>query len=81
MAKKSKKSRKQRAPRTTFERPVHREQKVEAAEPLARASQPKRGEQVDFKQEYRYVVKDLRLLGIIAAIMLVLLLVLSLLIT
>ncbi|MDH7488054.1 MAG: hypothetical protein QHH80_00920 [Anaerolineae bacterium] len=84
MAKKTKKSQRPRAqrrpvPQTTFDRPV----KAVAApvqKEAAAATTYKRGQMVDFKQEYHYVLKDLRRLGIIAAVMLVVLVVLSLLV-
>lgn len=83
MAKKTKKSQRTRAqrrpvPQATFDRPV---KAAAAPAPKEAAVAPgyKRGQAVDFKQEYRYVLKDLRRLGIIAAVMLVVLVALSLL--
>lgn len=76
--KKSKRSRaKARAPKATFDRPVAKA----APSQHAAAAAPKRGVQVDFREEYRYVLKDLRRLGILAAVMLVVLLALTTLIT
>jgi len=84
MAKKTRKlqqkgrTQKRRVPQTSFERPVKA-----AATPVQQeapaATTYKRGQTVDFKQEYRYVLKDLRRLGIIALVMLVVLVALSLL--
>lgn len=85
MAKKTKKSQRPRAqrrpvPQTTFDRPVKAAAAPAAApKETAAAAGYKRGQAVDFKQEYHYVLKDLRRLGIIAAVMLVVLVVLSLL--
>lgn len=85
MAKKTKKTQRPRAqrrpvPQATFDRPV---KTATAAAPAQReavvAAGYKRGQAVDFKQEYHYVLKDLRRLGIIAAVMLVVLVGLSLL--
>ncbi|GAB4505979.1 MAG: hypothetical protein Kow00123_01170 [Anaerolineales bacterium] len=83
MAKKTKKSQRPRAqrrpvPQTTFDRPV-KAAAAPAQKEAAAATAYKRGQTVDFKQEYHYVLKDLRRLGIIAAVMLVVLVVLSLL--
>lgn len=80
MAKKSKKSKrrtasKARAPKATFDRPVTK------AKPTTQAATPARSDKVDFREEYRYVLKDLRRLAILAAVMLAVLLVLSAVIT
>jgi len=76
---KSQRARAQRArvPQTSFDRPV----KAAAPAQNAAAAAPayKRGEAVNFKEDYHYVLKDLRRLGIIAVVMLVVLIVLSLL--
>ncbi len=80
MAKKSKKSKrakakkKGKAPRATFDRPAA---KVTSQRQAAVAAAPKRGEKVDFREEYRYVLKDLKRLGILAAVMLAVLLALA----
>jgi len=86
MAKKTKKSQRSRAqrrpvPQATFDRPVKAAAAAAPApkEALAAAGY-KRGQAVDFKNEYHYVLKDLRRLGIIAVVMLVVLVVLSLLV-
>ncbi len=78
MAKKSKKSRrsrasKARAPKATFDRPATR------AKPTTQAAvaAPTRGGEVDFREEYYYVLKDLKRLALLAAVMLVVLLALS----
>ena len=69
--KKSKRSKaRAKAPKATFDRPVTKA----ATSQQAVAAAPKRGAQVDFREEYRYVLKDLRQLGILAAVMLVVLL-------
>ncbi len=87
MAKKTKKAQRGRAqrrqvPQATFDRPV----KPAAAAAPAQKEAPaatgyKRGQAVDFKQEYHYVLKDLRRLGVIAVVMLVVLVGVSLLLT
>lgn len=85
MTKKLKKSPRSRAqrrpvPQATFDRPV---KAATAAAPtqkeVAAPTGYKRGQVVVFEEEYHYVLKDLRRLGIIAAVMLVVLVVLSLL--
>ena len=85
MAKKSKKAQRVRAararvPQATFDRPVKTAKPVQAAAQAATAPTGKRGEPVNFKEEYRYVIKDLRRLGIIAVVMLAVLVLLTLLI-
>lgn len=85
MAKKTKKAQRGRAqrrqvPQATFDRPV-KTAAAPAQKEAPAATGYKRGQAVDFKQEYHYVLKDLRRLGIIAAAMLVVLVGLSLLLT
>ena len=82
MAKRTKKSQRARAhrarvPQTSFDQPVKAAAPARQAAAVAPAY--KRGEAVNFKEEYRYVLKDLKRLGIIAVVMLVVLVVLSLL--
>jgi hypothetical protein len=81
MAKKTKKSqraRTQRArvPQESFDQPVRAAKPAQAS---VAAPTHKRGDPVNFKEEYRYVLKDLKRLGIIAVVMLVVLIVLALL--
>jgi hypothetical protein len=82
MAKKTKKSQRARAqrarvPQTSFDQPV--KAAAPARQAAATVSNYKRGEAVNFKEEYHYVLKDLKRLAIIALVMLVVLVVLSLL--
>ncbi|MBC7260142.1 MAG: hypothetical protein H5T65_12970 [Chloroflexi bacterium] len=86
MAKKVKKTQqkgrtqKRRVPQASFERPVKPAAVARPAQQEAPAATTyKRGQAVDFKQEYHYVLKDLRRLGVIAVVMLVVLVGLSLL--
>jgi hypothetical protein len=77
--KKSQRARTQRArvPQTSFDQPVRAAASAQKAAVAAPAY--KRGEAVNFKEEYRYVLKDLKRLAIIAVVMLVVLVALSLL--
>jgi len=85
MAKKGKKAQRARAararvPQATFDQPVRTAKPAQAAAQAMAAPTSKRGEPVNFKEEYHYVINDLRRLGIIAAVMLAVLVVLSLLV-
>ena len=55
-------------------------QRVQIARPARPLAAPAEAKDVDFKQEYHYVLEDLRRIAIIAAALLVLLVVLALII-
>lgn len=82
MAKKTKKSQRARVQRARIPQ-SSLDQPVKAATPSRQAAVAapahKRGEAVNFKEEYRYVLKDLKRLGVIAVVMLVVLIILALL--